>query len=94
MELTDDAFLGGRVQAWQPAKGFRAGLDSVTLAAAVPARPKEQVCELGTGVGVATTFSSTQPVAAYRPSTAAAQLINTRCVQCLLDVVSMLLLQV
>lgn len=53
MELTDDAFLGGRVQAWQPAQGFRAGLDSVTLAASVPARPKENVCELGSGVGVA-----------------------------------------
>lgn len=53
MELTDDAFLGGRVQAWQPAQGFRAGLDSVTLAAAVSARAKEHICELGTGVGVA-----------------------------------------
>jgi tRNA1(Val) A37 N6-methylase TrmN6 len=45
--------LGGRVDAWQPAHGFRAGLDSVTLAAAVPARAKEHVCELGAGVGVA-----------------------------------------
>ena len=53
MELTDDAFLGGRVQAWQPAHGFRAGLDSVTLAAAVAARAKEHVCELGAGVGIA-----------------------------------------
>ncbi|MFM9865281.1 MAG: tRNA1(Val) (adenine(37)-N6)-methyltransferase [Micropepsaceae bacterium] len=53
MELTDDAFLGRRVQAWQPAQGFRAGLDSVTLAAAVPARAKEHVCDLGTGAGVA-----------------------------------------
>jgi tRNA1(Val) A37 N6-methylase TrmN6 len=53
MELTDDAFLGGRVKAWQPARGFRAGLDSVTLAASVPARAKEHVCELGSGVGVA-----------------------------------------
>lgn len=53
MELTDDAFLGGRVQAWQPAQGFRAGLDAVTLAAAVPARAREHVCELGSGVGIA-----------------------------------------
>jgi tRNA1(Val) A37 N6-methylase TrmN6 len=53
MELTDDAFLGGRVQAWQPVHGFRAGLDSVTLAASLPARAKEYVCELGSGVGVA-----------------------------------------
>lgn len=53
MELTDDAFLGGRVQAWQPAKGFRAGLDAVMLAACVPARAGERVCDLGSGVGVA-----------------------------------------
>lgn len=53
MELTDDAFLGGRVQAWQPAHGFRAGLDAVTLAASVPARAKERICELGSGVGIA-----------------------------------------
>lgn len=53
VELTDDAFLNGRVQAWQPHDGFRAGLDSVTLAASVPARSREEVCELGAGVGVA-----------------------------------------
>lgn len=53
MELTDDAFLGGRVQAWQPAQGFRAGLDSVTLAASVPARAREHVCDLGAGAGIA-----------------------------------------
>lgn len=51
--LTDDAFLGGRVQLWQPAEGFRAGMDSVTLAAAVPARSREHVCDLGTGVATA-----------------------------------------
>lgn len=53
MEVTDDAFLGGRVQLWQPANGFRAGLDSVVLAAAVPARARESVCDLGAGVGTA-----------------------------------------
>lgn len=52
-ELTDDAFLGGRVHAWQPARGFRAGLDAVMLAASVLARPKEHVCDLGSGVAVA-----------------------------------------
>lgn len=51
--LTRDAFLGGRVQAWQPAKGYRAGTDPVFLAAACPARPGETVLELGCGVGVA-----------------------------------------
>lgn len=52
-EVTDDAFLGGRVRLWQPAKGFRAGLNSVMLAAAVPAQPRERVCDLGGGVGTA-----------------------------------------
>lgn len=52
-DLTRDAFLGGRVRAWQPKVGFRAGVDSVLLAAACPAGPGETVLELGCGVGVA-----------------------------------------
>ncbi|MEM1302858.1 MAG: methyltransferase, partial [Pseudomonadota bacterium] len=36
-EVTRDAFLGGKVMAWQPAKGYRAGVDAVFLAAACPA---------------------------------------------------------
>jgi tRNA1Val (adenine37-N6)-methyltransferase len=52
-ETTIDAFLGGRVQVRQPRQGFRAGLDSVMLAAAVPARPGDTVCDLGAGVGTA-----------------------------------------
>ncbi len=51
--LTDDAFLGGRLRILQPAKGFRAGIDSVLLAAAVPAKAGEAVFEAGTGPGVA-----------------------------------------
>jgi tRNA1(Val) A37 N6-methylase TrmN6 len=51
--LTDDAFLGGRLKALQPEKGFRAGIDSVFLAAAVPAKPGEAVFEAGIGTGVA-----------------------------------------
>jgi tRNA1(Val) A37 N6-methylase TrmN6 len=51
--LTDDAFLGGRLQILQPETGFRAGLDSVLLAAAIPARDGETVFEAGTGPGVA-----------------------------------------
>lgn len=51
--LTKDAFLGGRVQAWQPKTGYRAATDPVFLAASVPARPGERVLELGCGVGVA-----------------------------------------
>lgn len=53
IEVTDDAFLGGRVQIWQPAYGFRAGLDSVMLAAAVSASPRQRVCDLGVGAGTA-----------------------------------------
>jgi len=52
-ELTDDEFLGGRVKLWQPKIGFRAGLDSVMLAAAAPAKPGARVCDLGIGAGAA-----------------------------------------
>ncbi|NNF71217.1 MAG: methyltransferase [Rhodobacteraceae bacterium] len=51
--LTNDAFLGGRVAALQPSQGYRAGVDPVFLAAAVPARPGQTVLELGCGAGVA-----------------------------------------
>jgi tRNA1(Val) A37 N6-methylase TrmN6 len=54
VELTEDAFLGGRILVAQPRDGFRAGLDSVLLAAAVPARPGERALELGLGAGTAT----------------------------------------
>ena len=52
-ELTHDAFLGGRLHLWQPARGYRAGVDPVLLAASVPARAGETVLELGCGVGAA-----------------------------------------
>ncbi len=52
-DLTHDAFLGGRVHAWQPKHGYRAATDPVLLAASVPARPGDDVLELGCGVGVA-----------------------------------------
>ncbi|WP_422075133.1 tRNA1(Val) (adenine(37)-N6)-methyltransferase [Tranquillimonas rosea] len=51
--LTADAFLGGRLTVRQPARGFRAGVDAVMLAAAVPARSGDTVLELGCGVGTA-----------------------------------------
>ena len=38
-DVTHDAFLGGRLTITQPAKGFRAGLDSVLLGAAVGHHP-------------------------------------------------------
>ncbi len=50
--VTRDAFLGGRLTLSQPARGFRAGLDSVLLGAAVPEGTKT-VLDLGAGVGTA-----------------------------------------
>jgi tRNA1(Val) A37 N6-methylase TrmN6 len=50
---TEDRFLGGRVLVRQPEDGFRAGLDAVMLAAALPARPGETALELGAGAGTA-----------------------------------------
>jgi tRNA1(Val) A37 N6-methylase TrmN6 len=51
--FTEDGFLGGRVRISQPARGFRAGLDAVMLAAAVPAAATDTVLELGAGAGTA-----------------------------------------
>ena len=50
---TRDQFLGGRLTITQPAKGYRAGVDAVFLAAAVTAIPGQSVLELGCGAGVA-----------------------------------------
>lgn len=52
-DLTRDAFLGGRVQLYQPRTGYRAGVDPVLLAASVPAQPGQSVLDLGCGVGAA-----------------------------------------
>ncbi|MCU9848578.1 methyltransferase [Defluviimonas sp. WL0024] len=52
-ELTDDGFLNGRLRIAQPKGGYRAAMDPVLLAAAVPAKPGESVLELGCGAGVA-----------------------------------------
>ncbi len=52
-DLTCDAFLGGRLRLCQPRRGYRAGLDPVLLAAAVPAEAGQSVLDLGTGVGTA-----------------------------------------
>jgi tRNA1(Val) A37 N6-methylase TrmN6 len=49
---TRDAFLGGRLTLSQPRHGFRAGLDSVLLGAAVLAGTGS-VLDLGAGVGTA-----------------------------------------
>lgn len=52
-DLTCDGFLGGRLQIWQPARGYRGGTDPVLLAAACPARAGEAVLDLGCGTGIA-----------------------------------------
>lgn len=54
-DLTNDAFLGGAVRALQPRGGYRAGIDAVLLAAAIPAKlgSRMRVLDAGAGAGVA-----------------------------------------
>ena len=52
-DVTTDNFLGGKLRIVQPRRGYRAGIDAVLLAAAVPAQPGDSVLDLGCGVGVA-----------------------------------------
>lgn len=52
-DLTNDAFLGGKLHLLQPKNGYRAGVDSVLLAATVEAEPGDRVLDLGCGVGAA-----------------------------------------
>ncbi len=51
--VTEDALLGGRIRIRQPATGYRAAIDPVLLAAAVPAGAGELVLDVGCGVGTA-----------------------------------------
>ena len=55
---TRDAFLGGRLTLSQPRNGFRAGLDSVLLGAAV-SRGHAHLLDLGSGVGTASLVALT-----------------------------------
>ena len=53
-DVSEDAFLGGKLQLLQPARGYRAGMDAVLLAAAVTVRDEPgglDVLDLGAGVG-------------------------------------------
>jgi tRNA1(Val) A37 N6-methylase TrmN6 len=53
-DVTKDAFLGGRVEAFQPATGHhRSGLEAVLLGASLPADFAGGVIDLGAGAGVA-----------------------------------------
>ena len=51
--VAEDALLGGRVRLVQPAEGYRAAIDPVFLAAAVPAATGETVLDVGAGAGAA-----------------------------------------
>lgn len=50
---TEDRLLGGRVRLLQPRQGYRAAIDPVLLAAAVPALSGETVLDAGSGSGAA-----------------------------------------
>lgn len=50
-DVTHDRFLDGSVTVVQPARGYRAGMDAVLLAAALSARDGEAVAEAGCGAG-------------------------------------------
>ncbi|MBT0959483.1 methyltransferase [Alphaproteobacteria bacterium KMM 3653] len=52
-DLTQNAFLGGALHLWQPARGYRAGIDPVLLAASAPVRSGQSVLDMGCGVGTA-----------------------------------------
>lgn len=53
MKTTQDSFLGGRLTLTQPARGYRAAIDPVLLAASIAAAPGQHVLELGAGIGTA-----------------------------------------
>ncbi len=48
-----DTLLGGRVQLRQPAQGYRVAMDTVLLAASVPAASTGTLLDIGCGVGAA-----------------------------------------
>jgi tRNA1(Val) A37 N6-methylase TrmN6 len=50
-DTTIDAFLGGGLMLRQPARGYRAGIDPVLLAASCRAQAGERVLDCGAGVG-------------------------------------------
>jgi tRNA1(Val) A37 N6-methylase TrmN6 len=53
LQETEHTVLGGRLKLHQPAEGYRAAIDPVLLAAAVPCRAGQKVLDLGTGIGTA-----------------------------------------
>ena len=59
-ELTNDGFIGGKINLLQPKKGFRTSIDALLLAGATPVRSHQQVLELGSGGGIASLVLSTR----------------------------------
>ena len=53
LAVTEDGFLDHRLRIRQPRDGYRAAIDPIFLAAAIPARSGERALDLGAGVGVA-----------------------------------------
>lgn len=53
LPYTEDTLLGGRVKLRQPRHGYRAAIDPVLLAAAVPAGDGDTVLDVGCGAGAA-----------------------------------------
>jgi tRNA1(Val) A37 N6-methylase TrmN6 len=51
--VSEDGLLNGKVRLLQPKEGYRVAIDSVFLAAAVPAGPGDLVLDVGAGVGAA-----------------------------------------
>ncbi len=51
--LSQDQFLDGKMQFYQPKQGYRAATDAMFLAASIPAKAGQSVLELGCGAGVA-----------------------------------------
>ena len=51
-DYSKDAFLGGKIHAFQPKLGFRSSMEAVFLAASVPAKKNQSILELGCGAGV------------------------------------------
>ncbi|MCZ6861065.1 MAG: methyltransferase domain-containing protein [Alphaproteobacteria bacterium] len=51
LATTDDGLLDGRIVLRQPAKGYRAAIDPLMLAGAVPARGADCILDLGCGAG-------------------------------------------
>lgn len=51
--VSDDTLLNGRVRLRQPEAGYRAAVDPVLLAAAIPAKPGQRVLDVGCGAGAA-----------------------------------------